>query len=403
MTGILNRFEPLNPYDPELLTGSPWGEKHESLGRRVTCYAISAKRYVLYLTDEHDRLRLLEVIDQPDDDTRADDIPDSGELTDWSEHGLGLYLDPTATDPDESHRDLAGRRLWTREAWQWLLDDAHGTIPKTPDWFDRFAVTRFSLSRPRTAAWFDGYNTERSRREHIRPGSFGLLAHPQPGFEHPTSGALPAAPYEPNPDKWPSLTWYDRSTGKPVRVEVLQESTEEFTLDSTPVQTIGQVIRRYRLRPENKSRGPDGHPASRRSAGLLQRRPIESTLDLQALTGKEGNHLLERLTGEITDPTDYQTDYGERGDRLQLTVRAVRALGPAPVAKRAGLDRRTLQRVVRTNRPSVSHRRNQVKIAQAAAAEATERLQATGQAPANGTLAVLEQYLRSLNAPSRSR
>src|SRR5205085_2071207 len=45
---ILDRFEPLNPYDRDLIPGSPWGVKFDSLTTELWCYAISAKRYALY-------------------------------------------------------------------------------------------------------------------------------------------------------------------------------------------------------------------------------------------------------------------------------------------------------------------------------------------------------------------
>ena len=45
-------------------------------------------------------------------------------LADWSEHGLGIYLDPTATDSDKPIRDEKGRRLWVAEGWQSILNNA---------------------------------------------------------------------------------------------------------------------------------------------------------------------------------------------------------------------------------------------------------------------------------------
>jgi hypothetical protein len=399
LQGILDRFTPLNPYDPALLPGSPWGVKQQGLTRQVTCYAISAKRYVLYLEGE-DAPHLLDVIDQADEDAAPDDVEraDTDELADWSEHGLGLYLDPTATDPDESRRDSEGRRLWTREAWEWLLTDALTTQPPAPAWYDRYAVTRFTLSGPRTAAWFDGYNAPRPRQEWIRPGSFGLIAHPAPGFNR-AEGGLPAAPYEPNPTRWSALAWYDRGSGRRLAVTTMPqrgaEDVHQAVSVATPVQTIGDVIRRYRLRPEHKSAAPDGTPARRDTVGALTRRPIESTLALQTLSGKEGNKLLERLTGEVTDPTDYRADYGARAETWGLVVAAIRHLGAASVARRSGLHRRTIERTLRQGGDaSTPHRANQARIAAAAAAEARDRLHRLGETPPSGTLPTLLRYLQ---------
>ena len=70
------------------------------------------------------------------------------------------------------------------------------------------------------------------------------------------------------------------------------------------ISSLGDVIRRYRLRPEHKSLAPDGEPVMGDTKGLLRRRPIESAPVLTDLTGKEANKLIERLIGEVTDPRE---------------------------------------------------------------------------------------------------
>jgi hypothetical protein len=170
-----------------------------------------------------------------------------------------------------------------------------------------------------------------------------------------------------------------------------------------PVQTVGEVIRRYRLRPEHKSLAANGEPAGRDTVGLLQRRPVESNPDLQDLTGKEGNKLLERSSGEVIGPAEYRADYGSRGDRWMLTVQAVRHLGAGPVAAQAGLNRRTLERVIRNDRPSVAHRANRARIAQAAAQLASATLREAGQPAPSSTFAILTAYLQFADAGGLTR
>jgi hypothetical protein len=366
---VLDRFESLNPYDHELIPGSPWSTKFDSLSTELWCYAISAKRYALYHLRKN-RPNLVGVRDQADEDMSPDEEPDDGEYVDWSEHGLGLYLDPTTTDPDTSPRDAKGRRLWVKAAWEWILSDAHGGNPPLPEWAEHFAVTRFTLSGPRTAEWFDGYNDFRPREEWIRPGSFGLIAHPATGF-----AGQPAAPYARDPQEWPDLPWYDRATGERLTVAAESglrgEAAELIATGTVPVQTIGEVIHRYRLRPEHKSVAPNGQPAQRDTVGPLLRRPVESTPALQALTGKEGNKLLERLSGEITDPHDYRTDYGRRDDEWRLVLAAIDRIGAATVARRAGVHRRTIERYRRGASP---HPRTRVKVTGAVAEIAAREL-----------------------------
>jgi hypothetical protein len=340
---IRDRFTPLNPYDREVIAGSPWSVKFDSLTRELWCYAISAKRYALYHLQK-DSPELVGVRDQADEDTSPGEDAQDDQYVDWSEHGLGLYLDPTATDPDQSPRDPKGRRLWVKAAWEWILRDAHGNQPPLPTWAEHFAVTRFTLSGPRTAEWFDGYNHERPRDEWVRAGSFGLIAHPAVGFH-----GQPAAPYERDPSQWPALGWYDRATGQPIKVAATArlrgEAADLLASGTVPVQTIGEVIHRYRLRPEYKSLAPTGEPTHRDTVGALTRRPVESTPALQTLSGKEGNKLLERLTGEVTDPADYRNDYGRRDDEWQLVLAGIDRVGSASVARRAGVHRRTIERL----------------------------------------------------------
>lgn len=99
---IISRFTSLNPYNPELVSGSileleEWNlDPNYGERRQLYCYAISAKRYAMYNLDEHGRPILRK----------------------WSEHGLGHLLNPI--DPRSEDRNLA------RRIWQEILDDVLG-------------------------------------------------------------------------------------------------------------------------------------------------------------------------------------------------------------------------------------------------------------------------------------
>jgi hypothetical protein len=395
---ILDRFTSLNPYDPTLVPGSPWKVEHQSLEHELWCYAISAKRYALYHPTADGGIDLVAVADNPEEDTPPEsDSPAEDALADWSEHGLGLYLDPTTTDPDKSPRDQSGRRVWVRQAWEWILTDAVGQPTTLPDWCIRYALTRFTVSGQRTLDWFSGYNATRERTHQIRPGSFGLIGHPQPGFQ-PNQGPLPAAPYEPNPENWPTLAWYDRRTSNPIQVTTLDPTSPEhrahqLQTGAIPIQTLRDVLTRYRLRPEHKSIAPDNTPASRDSTGLLQRRPVRSARELLELTGKEGNKLLERATGEYLDPDEYQNTYATLGDPWDTTVNAVRLLGAARVAAQAGIDRGTVQRTIRPAAPTTPHPSTRQKITEAAARLAATQLTDRGLDAPTESRPTLHRYL----------
>jgi hypothetical protein len=113
------------------------------------------------------------------------------------------------------------------------------------------------------------------------------------------------------------------------------------------IQSLGNVLRRYRLRPEHKSLAPDGQPVTGDTAGLLRRRPVLTAPVLTDLTGKEGNKLIERLAGVITAPADYRTDYGSRADRWNsLVLPVLRAMGARELTERTGMSRRAVERAL---------------------------------------------------------
>jgi hypothetical protein len=320
---ILAKFTNLNPYPSPL--GIPvWKVEHDSLDRPLTCYSISAKRYLLYRGTE-----LVAAVDDPDgSDELLADVPD---LTGWSEHGLGMYLAPEVDRRGRPLRDTSGRRTWLGTAWRWVIDDALNRFPKAPGWAGFPALTRFTVSSPAIANWFRGRDRSLGWRDRMRPGSFGVLAHP---IESEEAGRMPASAYEPRPERWPNLDWYDRHTGHEIRVTTVDphEEPERFATElasgAVRVRTLGEALARYRGRPEHKSLGPDGAPATRDTRGLLARRPVSSDPTETLLIGKEGNKLLEREIGEEYDPRSYRAEFGMRQDQwASLVVPMLRRMG----------------------------------------------------------------------------
>ena len=363
---ILDRFEDLNPYDPELL--QPWKIEHNSLDEQLWCYAISAKRYCLYRRRDDGSVDLVAArsqVEETSDDTEGD----ANALTDWKEHGLGLYLDPLADEHGDSPRDEEERRVWMREAWEWILHTSDGQRAPQPPWADRYALTRFTVSSPMLADWFKGYNAKRPRDEWIRPGSFGLIAHPEaaargesktaPQRDH----ALPTAPYERSAASWPHLTWYDRRDGRPIRVTTAQQRSDPDAFadalrrDDSIIQTLAQILGRYTRRPEHKSLAPDGTSADAETEGLLARRPIRSGPALTELTGKEGNKLTERLTGQTTDPADFRNYYGNRTDPwAELYLPILNELGAARIVGQTELSSSAVYDVLNGTEPRLANR-----------------------------------------------
>ncbi len=388
---IRSRFQHLNPYDPALVR-SPWKVEADSTRRALRCYVISAKRYCLY-RDHKGQPEILAAVDASEEATDATERTTfDDELTDWSEHGLGLYLDPTSTDPDRPQRDDKGRRLWVAQAWRWILADTRGEQPALPEWSDRYALTRFTISSPRHQDWFKGFNNTRPRSEQIRPGSFGLIAHPSALSPR---GPLPAATYETDPDRWPDLDWYDRRTGNPIRITTFdpgddaEQRAYALQRGDVQIQRLKDVLTSYRRRTEHKSLDPNGDPAGPSSRGLLQRRPITSSPAETELTGKEGNKLVERASGDVTDPADYRNSYGTRSPTWPLVVKILREIGVPEIVKRTGFSRSAVYDVLRG---AIPHKRNSDVYTRLAVDYSRRRL--LSQSPFPSTAAeVLSRYL----------
>jgi len=410
---ILRNFETLNPYgidvvnDDETLGRSPWKVEHDSLNQELWCYAIATKRYALYRATDRGP-RLLAAGDS-NEIVNEEGITSPGEQAgDWSEHGLGLYMDPT---DDQRRIGEQRRRAWMQHAWQWILDTAlsHAVSP-LPDWAERYALTQFTVSTPNHTGWFQAPNTGGYVAGKPRPFAFGLLGHVDPFATHWVD-PHPAAPYDREPARWGQLPWYDRRTSEQLRTmsadrlgDDPQALVNALTSGAAVLRTVANVIRLHGERPERKSRGPDGEPTSRQTVGLLRRRPVHSAQLLTTLIGKEGNQLLERATSEVSDPADYRTTYARadtglwRGLTLPVLHDIHDELGTAYIAERVGVSARQVRNWLNgADEPHSGACGNRQRAEQVAADWASEQIHAAGKAVPSHPAAVLYAYLMRFN------
>lgn len=331
---IVARFAALNPYDRTAVPGSILKvEEENSVGkvrRQLWCWAISAKRYVLFRLDG----------DEPT-------------IVKVSEHGLGHLLNPT--DPDDESGD------WISQTWEFLLRRALDLPVDEPAWLDRPALTRVTASSPNVLRWFSGMNQGRSYAEQVKPANFLLLAHPDP---LDPSEALPIAPYESDASKWADLRWIDRRTGDPIGVSI--EPPDGTARPGTVrVRTYRDVLSGYLGHPESKSLGPNGEAVTRQTAGLLRRRGVEA-IPPTVYIGKEANRLDQRLSGLATGPEDYRTQYVDpRHTRwTELVLPVLATMDRAEVVRQSGLTRQTIWRYLcRGARPHGGHEATLTKLA----------------------------------------
>ena len=142
----------------------------------------------------------------------------------------------------------------------------------------------------------------------------------------------------------------------------------ELAAGAVRVRTLGDVLRDYARWPEHKSLAPDGTRASGTTTGQPRPQQLESHPAMTILTGKEGNNLLERLSGEVIEPSEYRSDIGARVDPWRsLVVPVLPAMGAAVAAHAAGCSRWAVERAIRERGGTVPHPELQTRLTQAAA------------------------------------
>ena len=329
---IRDRFTALNPYDPTVV---PEVLKLEQTG---TCYAISAKRYVIYQ-------------DNPDG-TRT--------IVKRSLHGLGRYLDPI--NPAENRRDKDGNPRWIDDTWNWILTAHDDPDAPLPEWADRPALSRVTVSSPPLLRPFARWNTKRFWADQIKPFNF-LLVATLDAFGHPP-GVDPArflliAPYDNNAERWTELDWRNRydSDGPSYTITTDRNASPDPLLAG--VQSYADVLHHYRMHPEHKFNGSDGQHCRRDTAGVLHRRPVTLTGSAR-LIGKEANNLDDVQNGLITNLGDVLNEYNNPDDDTfhRLVMHVLDRYSGRQLAAIAGTDRRTIDRIREGHAPVPRSERN---------------------------------------------
>ncbi len=322
---IRDRFIALNPYDPTVV---PEVLKLEQTG---TCYAISAKRYVIYQ-------------DNPDG-TRT--------IVKRSLHGLGRYLDPLS--PTENRRDKDDKPRWIDDTWHWILDAHDDPDAPLPEWADRPALSRVTVSSPPLLRPFARWNQARPWADQVKPFNFLLVATLDP-FGHPPevdpARFLLIAAYDNHPDRWTELDWHNRYDSHGPSYTITTDKNASPDVHLAGVQSYADVLRHYRMHPEHKFNGPDGQPCRRDTAGVLHRRAVHLA-GTARLIGKEANHLDDVQAGLITILGDVLHHYNNPHDDTfhGLVMPVLDRYSGRELAALTGVDRRTIDRIRDGQRP----------------------------------------------------
>jgi hypothetical protein len=329
---IAERFAALNPYDRQAVPGSILkiedDNRDPSTGKRrrqIYCFAISAKRYALFVRDRKGHPVLLERGINNHDDR-------------WSEHGLGHLLNPTDSDSDD--------RKWIKQVWLIIIRKADGLPAEEPTWAKIPAVGRVSISSPAVMRAFADLNRGKPYCEQVKPFNFVLTSQVSP-FGHPTDADPERfhliAPYETDSRKWLRNKWIDQYTGTAYRITT---DGHHGSRTNARVRTYGEILLEYEFHPESKCADADGNACDRQTVGLLQRRHIR--IGQIRYIGKESNSLEDVESGMVHSAESVYTEYPDsRRDEWQTTFLPVLRRVPLTVlmaetgmSKRALMDHR---------------------------------------------------------------
>ena len=335
-TAVVHWFDGLSPYgDNEslfkiedenfrLVQGTLTKDHHEPL----YAYAISAKRYALLNLAEDGRPLLRKAL----------------------AHGLGHLIDPyrDADAPEQIPKPVIdlrkiGIHRWHYDLWYLIVRAA---LAGEPDQVDLAilpnmacpAASRYSLTTPVLAHWFDRYNEVNPTIRQVRAFNFMLsfqVSMPKvnaaivDGSVDPSVKKdlpAPVAPYN-NDLAAAARSCFDRKTGLPVPVELLA--------------TYAEALAGYHLHSEGKF--ANGQAFDR---GTTQRRHVQALA--AEYIGKEANRWEEQQ--HVGGLPEGQIEYGPsdqgKGVLLATAGRRAKTDGLSAVADEVGITRQQLAAIL---------------------------------------------------------
>lgn len=273
---ITEKFNRLNPYDDVLVPNLLKLEYEEVPTLR--CWAVSAKRYVLFTRDDRNRLRIVKA----------------------SESGLGAALGRTEK---EAIAKLA-RRMWLGILQRELRIGYDGVRKQRVEMLTNFRLPMrralpIAMPHVHSARGFKILNQSVSYDFKIKP--FGFLQAVTPALEFEKKATQPIAPFERGLLESKSLPWTDYRTG----ARVILDWEGNAYAGTTPVTRLDEFILGYARHGESKAAAPDGTPANEETRGVLGR--LYLTGGTPRRIGKEVDRLDEdeEFTLDRPDPAEY--------------------------------------------------------------------------------------------------
>ena len=312
---IVDRFEPLNPYDRKLVPGSilkihklNWD--HNKKRRQLFGYSIAAKRYALY-TKSHNEIEIVEP----------------------KAHGLGYFYPPKDSPEGWNHETPQ----WIFEAWDWIVRGVLGLERTKPAWFDLPVMMKLTLSTPHHAL------KNLAKCPLTSPHNFMML--PQIcRFGYPQNI---------DPNKFTLITSFSSERDQWMRSKCINihdcespvyELTDDYDGRRALVKNFFMLLDSYQNHPEAKSLGPDGKPCEFDTRGLLQRAHVVANWP-PIYIGKESDKHWEE--GEDLSLLDFKAiEYKRKGNAVATDEQLARiAKVPKREFMRRGINQHTLEKI----------------------------------------------------------
>jgi len=314
---IVDRFEPLNPYNRKLVPRSilkihklNWD--YDKQRRELFGYSIAAKRYALYTKTQNDV-----------------------EIVEPKAHGLGYFYPPKDSPEGWDHE----APLWIFEAWDWIVRGVLGLKRQKPAWFDLPVMMKLTLSTPHHALQY------LAKGPLTRPNNFMMI--PQisrfgcPANIDPNKFTL-ITPFSDERDEW--------MCSKCINIHDCQspvyELTDEYDGRKALTKNFFMLLDSYQNHPEAKSLGPDGKPCDFDTRGLLQHAHIVANWP-PVYIGKESDRHWEE--GEDLSLLEFKAiQYKRKGNAFADDDQVARiAQVPRREFMRRGINQHTLEKICR--------------------------------------------------------
>jgi hypothetical protein len=333
VTAIIERINRLNPYDTRIVPNLLKLEYANVPSLR--CWAVSAKRYVLFTRTPKNQLRIVKA----------------------SESGLGATLGRTE---HEGVGKLA-RRMWLGVLIQELKISYDATRAGRVEALTDFRTPMrraLPISKPHIykARGFARANKHKSYDFKIKP--FGFLQAVSPAIETGNRSVQPIAPFERGLPESKMLPWTDYKRGDPV----VLDWDGNYHAGTVSVTRLDEFIDDYARHPESKAAGPDGKPADEETRGLLG--GLHLTGGSPRRIGKEVDRLDE--DEEFTLDRLVAAEYIRRSATLAWALKVLEDEPASKIGPLVGVSERRFRDIRRGRVKNVrqAHRRAIIRLAQ---------------------------------------